>query len=72
MALWAALALANVCTMNHLVIIFYEVITQGIDIDSMSMLRANFTKGAISELCWLWFSPFPHHDFTMMKLTMIS
>jgi hypothetical protein len=32
MALWAALALADVCTMNFLVIIFYEVVTKGIDI----------------------------------------
>jgi hypothetical protein len=49
MALRAALALADVCTMNFLVIIFYEVVTQGIDIDgvtvSISMLRAYFTKG---------------------------
>jgi len=35
MALWAALALADVCTMNFLVIIFYEVVTKGIDIDGV-------------------------------------
>jgi hypothetical protein len=39
MALWAALALADVCTVNQLVIIFFRKrVTQGIDIDGVHVL----------------------------------
>ena len=73
MALRAALALADVCIMNFLVIILYEVVTQGIDIDGVSMLRANFTKGRTlfgfdSVHFHATISPWR----SLMKLTMIS
>jgi hypothetical protein len=62
MALRATLALADVCTMNFLVIIFYEVITQGIDINGVHVhVKGKFYKRWNSV--WLWFGPFPHHNF---------
>ena len=50
MALRAALALADVCTMNFLVIIFYEVVTKGIDINGVHV----HVKGKLGPRKLLW------------------
>jgi hypothetical protein len=48
MALRAALALADVCTVNHLVIIFFRKrVTRGIDIDGVHVHHDKLR----SELC---------------------
>ena len=63
MALRAALALADVCTMNFLVITFYEVVTKGIDIDGVHVhVKGKFYERRNSV--WFWFGPFPRHNFT--------
>jgi hypothetical protein len=67
MALWAALALANVCTMNHLVIIFYKEGHSGHGVHvhvkgkfyKRRNIRTLFGFGSVT------FGPFLRHDFTM-------